>query len=37
MEEKVEDVLSRQCARIKFVDGKVEYFSISTQHDELCD
>ena len=29
--ETTEKILSRQCAVFKFRDGKVEYFSISTQ------
>lgn len=30
----INEILTRQCARIEFVDGKVKYFSISTQHCE---
>lgn len=26
-------ILSRQCAKLRFKDGKIEYFSISTQWD----
>lgn len=31
--ETTEQILSRQCAQISFKDGKVKYFSISTQWD----
>lgn len=27
------EILSRQCAELNFKDGKVEYFSVSTQRD----
>lgn len=27
------EILSRQCAELSFKDGKVEYFSVSTQRD----
>ena len=32
--ETIEQILERQCAEIRFKNGKVEYFSISTQWDE---
>lgn len=32
--ENINDVLERQCTRIEFKDGKVKYFSISTQWSE---
>ena len=32
--ESTERILTRQCANIKFIDGKVEYFSVSTQWDK---
>lgn len=31
--ETAEQILERQCAEFSFKDGKVKYFSISTQHD----
>lgn len=30
--ETIEQILERQCAEFKFKDGKVNYFSVSTQH-----
>lgn len=30
--ETIENILSKQCAEIKFRNGIVEYFSLSTQH-----
>ena len=32
--ETTEQILERQCTKLSFKDGKVEYFSISTQWDE---
>ncbi len=32
--ETTEQILERQCAYLNFRNGKVEYFSISTQHDK---
>lgn len=32
--ETTEQILERQCANFNFRNGKVEYFSISTQHDK---
>ena len=32
--ETTEQILERQCAYFNFRNGKVEYFSISTQHDK---
>ena len=31
--ESIENILSKQCADIRFRNGIVEYFSLSTQHD----
>ena len=31
--ESIEDILSKQCADLRFRNGIVEYFSLSTQHD----
>ena len=33
--ESIENILSRQCVEMKFRNGKVEYFSLSTQWDEV--
>lgn len=32
--ESLEDILSRQCVEMHFKNGRVEYFSLSTQWDE---
>lgn len=34
MRKSIKKILSRQCAKIEFVNNKVKYFSISTQHGE---
>ena len=32
--ENINEILERQSAHLRFMDGKVQYFSISTQHSE---
>ena len=34
MRKSIKKMLSKQCAKIEFVNNKVKYFSISTQHGE---